>query len=141
VIEHLKTALKKDRLKTSSVEMTSLGLVELTRKKTSLPVDDLMLEPCTECMGGHVVSAKQTAFMLRDDLIDYTLKNKSANVFVARINPVIFAEICENNFMSRELDGVWKNKKIYFVADENLKRSEFDFSCDCEIPPLSKMLE
>ncbi|MCQ2602572.1 MAG: Rne/Rng family ribonuclease, partial [Clostridia bacterium] len=43
VIEHLKTALKKDRLKTSSVEMTSLGLVELTRKKTSLPVDDLML--------------------------------------------------------------------------------------------------
>ena len=43
VVERLREDLKRDRLKTSAVSMTGLGLVELTRKRTRLSADTLML--------------------------------------------------------------------------------------------------
>lgn len=127
IIERLKKALKRDRLKTSAVEMTTLGLVELTRKKTRLPVDEFMLSPCKECMGGHIVSDEQTVFILRDELIEYTLLN-DCSTYIARVNPDIFDAVFATKLMKHELEGIWHGKRVYFIPDAGLKRDCFDFS-------------
>lgn len=138
IVERLKLALKKDRLKTSAVEMTALGLVELTRKKTRLPVDNFMLEPCRECMGGHVVSAEQTVFILRDELIEYSLKNAYETLMV-RVNPEIFTALFNTKLMKRETEGIWHGKRVYFIPDAALPRGSFDFSgCDDKVVTLPK---
>ena len=74
VVNKLKECLKKDSKRTSAVEMTSLGLVQLTRKKTSLPIQEFMLDECEDCMDGHVVSGVQALLMMRADLVDFVVK-------------------------------------------------------------------
>lgn len=126
IVERLKTALKSDRLKTSAVEMTALGLVELTRKKSRLPVDEFMLSPCKECMGGHVVSNEQSVFVMRDELIEYTLKN-DFSTYIANVSPEISDTIFEKNLMRREAAKIWFGKRVYFVPNADLKNSEHTF--------------
>lgn len=125
VLEALQTALKKDRLKTSAISMTGLGLVELTRKKTRVPIDDFMLQPCDNCAGGFVVSDLQLAFMLRDDLIDYAT-DKDGDIYIGA-HPDIVNEIFESNILQNRIER-WTNKHIYFYSDESLSRQKWNIS-------------
>ena len=50
VLEVLGAELEKDRVKTSLVGLTALGLVELTRKKTRSMIETVMLQPCPYCV-------------------------------------------------------------------------------------------
>lgn len=124
VLETLKAALKHDRMKTSTVGMTSLGLVELTRKKTRLPVDDFMLQPCKNCAGGFVMSDSQLIFMLRDELVDFMIASKSEEAYVG-LHPDIYRTAIESNIMQRQISTVWRKKHIYIYADENIRREKF----------------
>ncbi len=124
VIEELKEALKSDRLKTTTVGMTALGLVELTRKKTRLPIDDFMLQPCAECPGGFVISDAQLTFMLRDELVDFMISRKCEEAYVG-LNPAIFDMVFESNIMMRQITQAWLGKHIYLYADENIRREKF----------------
>ena len=57
MLSMLKQELKKDRTKTNIAGMTSLGLIELTRKKTRQPLDKSILVECPGCGGtGRVFS-------------------------------------------------------------------------------------
>ena len=126
VVNTLKECLKKDNKRTSAVEMTSLGLVQLTRKKTSLPVEEFMLDRCDDCMDGHVVSGVQALLMMRADLIDFALKNRG-DAIIARVNPAIIEALKEADVFSVDKERVLKDRKIYLMADENLKRNKYFF--------------
>lgn len=124
VIERLKECLKKDRMKTSAVCMTGLGLVELTRKKTRLPIDNMMMQPCANCAGGFVISDVHLTFMLRDELIDFIIASKCDSVYVG-LNPSIYASAIESKILHRQLSTVWKNKHIYIYASDGIRREKF----------------
>lgn len=127
VVEALRAELKKDKLKTSVVSMTNLGLVELTRKRTRLPADSFLLEPCKGCMGGYVVSSAHIALRLRDEMIEFSLKNEFGSMLV-RLNPEICEKVFSSHVMSREAAGLWKGKRIYLIPDENVGRETFEIS-------------
>lgn len=127
VLETLKNALKRDRMKTSSVEMTSLGLVELTRKKKQLPVVDFMLQPCPECMCGFVISDTQLVFMLRDELVDYIIASRCDEVYVG-LHKDIYDMTIESNILQRQISTSWKDKKIVIYHDGDIKREKFVIS-------------
>lgn len=129
VLETLKEALKRDRMKTSTIGFTSLGLVELTRKKTRAPLDEFMLQPCKECAGGFVISDSQLAFMLRDDLVDFIIENKCDVVYVGTHSDV-FDMVFESGIMNRQLENAWANKQIYFYADDSIAREKWQISKD-----------
>lgn len=127
VLETLKDALKTDRLRTSSVGMTPLGLVELTRKKKRVPIDDFMLQPCSSGCGGYVVSDVQLAFALRDELIEFVIQNKCDSVYVGAHADIINT-IFDSNILKRRLENGWGNKNICFYIDENLARNAWKIS-------------
>ena len=126
VIEALRNALKKDRLKTSTVGMTPLGLVELTRKKSRLPLDEFMLEPCDKCVGGSRISDLQLAFMLRDALEEYVAENGADAVYVVA-HPDLVDVVFESDILAPRMQKDWKNKQIYFYTDKNLMREQWLF--------------
>lgn len=128
VLEVLREELKKDKLKTSVVSMTELGLVELTRKRTRLPADSFMLEPCKECSGGYVASAVHLALKLRDEMVEFSLANDGFRAITARVNPDICDKIFEVNLMSREASGVWHGKRVYILPDPSKARDEWEIS-------------
>ena len=51
VIDALKAALAADRVKTVVHGMTSLGLIEMTRKRSRVPLRDEWTRPCRACRG------------------------------------------------------------------------------------------
>ena len=127
VVEALKKALKNDRLKTASVSMTALGLVQLTRKKTRLPIDDFMLQPCKGCDGGFVVSDAQLSFMLRDELVDFMIAHKCDKVYVG-VYPALYENVLQSGILQGHVATSWANKKVYLYADENIRRERFEIS-------------
>lgn len=127
VVDKLREELKKDRLKTSAVAMTGLGLVELTRKRTRLSADTFMLEPCESCQGGFVVSATHLALKLRDELTEYSLVNDFGS-FIARVNPSVVERVFAYRVMARESAELWKGKRVYLIPDASLARDEFVIS-------------
>ena len=121
VVERLREDLKRDRLKTSAVSMTGLGLVELTRKRTRLSADTLMLDPCESCEGGFVTSAVHIALKLREELVEFSLANEGRAI-IARVHPCVVERVFRYGIMTREAQELWKGRRVYLVPDATLPR-------------------
>lgn len=60
VLRALEKVLVKDRAKTYVTEVSSLGLVELTRKRTRESLEHVLCEPCPVCTGRGMLKTPQT---------------------------------------------------------------------------------
>jgi ribonuclease G len=60
VFEALEAELRKDRAKTNLLEISSLGLVEMTRKRIRESLGRTLCEPCPYCEGKATVKARTT---------------------------------------------------------------------------------
>lgn len=60
VMRALDKALAKDRIKTFVTEMSALGLVEVTRKRTRESLGRVLCEPCPICKGHGTLKTPQT---------------------------------------------------------------------------------
>jgi len=60
VIDALSSAIAKDRVKVNITDMSPLGLVEITRKRTRESLEHLMCEPCPACGGRGMIKTVQT---------------------------------------------------------------------------------
>jgi ribonuclease G len=69
VFEALEGELKKDRAKTNLLQISSLGLVEMTRKRTRENLGRTLSEPCPYCDGkGYLRSKSTVAYEVFRDL-------------------------------------------------------------------------
>ncbi len=50
LMDHLRSALMRDRNRTSVLDITQLGLVEMTRKKVRRPLSRQLMHDCTACL-------------------------------------------------------------------------------------------
>lgn len=65
VIKALETALKRDRARTKISNISPLGLVEMTRKRTGETLTSFITDECPYCKGrGHLASAESVSFQL-----------------------------------------------------------------------------
>ena len=60
VLRALERALARDRSKVHLTEMSPLGLVEMTRKRTRESIEHVLCQPCPVCQGRGVVKTPQT---------------------------------------------------------------------------------
>ena len=61
--------VKHDRTKTNIVDITSLGLVEITRKKTRQNIDSIVYSECPICHGrGRIESPETVAIRISRDI-------------------------------------------------------------------------
>ena len=60
VMRALDKALSRDRIKTFVTEMSSLGLVEITRKRVRESLERTLCEPCPVCQGRGILRTPQT---------------------------------------------------------------------------------
>ncbi|MDX1334690.1 MAG: ribonuclease G [Gammaproteobacteria bacterium] len=63
VLSALEKALEKDHAKSHICEVSALGLVEMTRKRTRESLEHILCEPCPMCEGrGHIKSAETICY-------------------------------------------------------------------------------
>lgn len=60
VLRILEKSLEKDRAKTTVLGTSDLGLVEMTRKRTSESLEHMLCEPCSICNGSGTIKSAET---------------------------------------------------------------------------------
>ncbi|HLJ54106.1 MAG TPA: Rne/Rng family ribonuclease [Chthonomonadaceae bacterium] len=69
VVKALELALKKDRSRTKISNISPLGLVEMTRKRTGETLTGFMTDDCPYCKGrGHLASSESVSLAVERDL-------------------------------------------------------------------------
>jgi ribonuclease G len=126
VYDALLKALAKDRAKTNISEISRLGLIEMTRKRTRESLERTLCEPCPMCNGrGMVRTAETVAYEIFREI---TRMDKSFNADRYR---VIAAESVVNRIMDEESESVasleaFLKKTISFQAESSYPPEQFD---------------
>jgi len=83
VLDALDEAVKRDRAKLHVIDLTALGLVEITRKRVYQDLEEIMRIPCPYCEGrGRVLSPETMAMRVRREIRKLAKTVKSAAVLV-----------------------------------------------------------
>ncbi|ADQ06369.1 ribonuclease, Rne/Rng family [Caldicellulosiruptor hydrothermalis 108] len=125
VLDALKEALKRDKTKTVVVDITPLGLVEMTRKKVRQRLSCVMQSSCPYCEGtGKILSPESIAFKVLKE-IEWYCKNKVEDKFFVEMNTKV-CEILRKGEVDRikDLEQKYK-KKIYVKASSNIHINKF----------------
>lgn len=112
IIKILKSETLKDRNKVEIYGFTHLGLLEMTRKRTSKSIDERMTVICPVCHGtGHVVSPKIVLEKLLRESIN---KPKNAKELIIKLHPS-FKEILDKERIKKAMKV---NVHIHFTHVE-----------------------
>lgn len=126
VLNALEKELRKDRVKTSISEISNLGLVEMTRKRTRESLERTLCEPCPVCSGrGTVKTAETVAYEIFREI------TRMARTFDADQYRVIAAESVVSRIMDEESSSVaeleaFLDKSIRFQAESTYAAEQFD---------------
>ena len=89
VLNALETALKRDKARTKISAISGLGLVEMTRKRTSETVADFLGEPCAYCGGrGSIPSCETVSMAIEREIMSLALRQqRGQDAVLVRCNP------------------------------------------------------
>ncbi|MCB8969739.1 MAG: Rne/Rng family ribonuclease [Thermoleophilales bacterium] len=105
VLKTLRKALDEDRTKTYVVEVSPLGLVEMTRQNVTDGVREILTERCPTCDGEGVVrSAETVAIDVLRRLRDVADSEKDADAHLIRVNPKVARELMRHDSGLLELE-------------------------------------
>lgn len=83
VLDALDEAVRRDRSKLHIIDLTSLGLVEITRKRVYQDLEEIMRTPCPYCEGrGRVLSPDTMAMRVRREVRRLAREAKAAAVLI-----------------------------------------------------------
>lgn len=88
VLKKMRDALDEDRTKTHVVEISPLGLVEMTRQNVTDGVREIMTKRCPTCDGEGVVLDEETvAINVEHQLRDYIREHPGSEAYLVQANP------------------------------------------------------
>jgi ribonuclease G len=88
VLSTLRNALDRDRTKTYVVEISPLGLVEMTRQNVTDGVREILTKLCPTCEGEGVVLSEETvALQVERKLRDLAAERTDAEAFLIQAHP------------------------------------------------------
>ncbi|MFZ4507409.1 MAG: Rne/Rng family ribonuclease [Fimbriimonas sp.] len=125
VLDHFTKGLEKDRARTRVGRISSLGLVELTRKRTGESVTQEITEICPMCQGVGRISSKETVSLLVER--DMWRRSKEpGNAFLVECHPsVVEALIGLDGENVEELEHAMR-RGIYIRANFDMEYEEYE---------------
>jgi ribonuclease G len=126
VLSTMEEALKRDRSRTNILQITDLGLVEMTRQRTKPSLSNRLCQPCPYCLGDGIVTSSDTtsiAILRQIKEIHRKLGEKSLKVMAS--GPVAFRLLEDDNDKVRDLA---KKLDIKIEIEEDLDLHIEDFT-------------
>ncbi|MGI8460893.1 MAG: Rne/Rng family ribonuclease [Solirubrobacterales bacterium] len=94
VLKTLRKALDGDKTKSYVMEVSPLGLVEMTRQNVTDGVREILTVQCPTCAGeGVVLSAETVAFDVLRGLNEVIEERPDPDAYLIRVNPMVAAEL------------------------------------------------
>jgi ribonuclease G len=127
VYKTLEEELNKDKTKTTTLKMSELGLVEMTRKRARENLYQVLCEPCPYCEGkGYLKSRGTTCYEIFRELRNSgeSLRDKRINLFVnPEVADLLFDEEHEGvSELEREL-----GMQIEITVNNSFHQEQFEF--------------
>ena len=128
VLKTLRTALDQDRTKTYVVEVSPLGLVEMTRQNVTDGVREILTKRCPVCDGEGVVSSEETVSITvvrnLSEMVEDDEEAEKAEAFLVRVNPLVAAELMKPDSGLSELEEE-TGKRFHFEGGDALPLDTF----------------
>ncbi len=125
VLKTMRKALDADKSKSYVVEVSPLGLVEMTRQNVTDGVREILTVPCPTCEGeGVVLSAETVALEGLRKLRDIAA-GEQAEAFLIRVNPKVAAELTDADSGLIELEAE-TGKRFHFEGGDALAIDTFE---------------
>jgi ribonuclease G len=126
VLYELKRSLQRDHARTSLSDFSSLGLVEMTRKRIRESLAHITCEPCASCQGkGEIKTAQTICYeILREIVREHRQFNPREFRIVAAPDVIdLFLEE-ENQFLAQLGDFI--SKPIKLQAEGSFRQEQYD---------------
>jgi ribonuclease G len=122
----LEKALERDHAKTNICDISSLGLVEMTRKRTTESLGHVLCEPCPVCSGRGVLKSAETVCLEVFREIMRSSRQFEANRLLVVASTVVVDKILDDQSTTiaelEELIG----KSIRFQREDQYTQEQFD---------------
>ena len=125
VLKTLRKALDADKSKSYVVEVSPLGLVEMTRQNVTDGVREILTEPCPTCDGEGVVLSAETVALEGLRKLREIAAEKSDEAFLIRVNPKVAAELTDADSGLTELEEE-TGKRFHFEGGDALPIETFE---------------
>lgn len=129
LLQVLGECLARDRVRTSLLGMTGLGLVEITRKKTRNQISTVLQQQCPYCEGeGLICSNEYISYKIRADLLKHFTDERVTGA-VLSVNPVLSDFFMRQRYFSEDVETRWADRRIYVVnqPQRHLERYEIKY--------------
>ena len=126
VLQAFERHLEKDHAKTNITEVSVLGLVEMTRKRTRESLEHILCEPCSTCGGrGVLKTAESMCLEIFREIIREVRQYKVKKILVLASNEVVEMLLDEEADMLAELE-VFLSVRIKFRAEAEYNQEQYD---------------
>jgi ribonuclease G len=126
VFRALKRALGDDKSRTNVLEISELGLVEMTRKRVRQSLHSLLMQSCPTCKGTGVVksAAALTAEIYRK--IQVAIRDISGQEVLIRVHPDLAAYLQEEEAEGLEILQRRIQRKVTVQGAQGLHKDEYE---------------
>jgi len=126
VLRALEKALARDNTKTQISEVSALGLVEMTRKRTRESLEHVLCEPCPCCHGRSALKTRETTcYEIFREILREARQFDVASLLVLASQDVIDLLMDEESANLAELEQ-FINKPIRLQAEHLYTQEQFD---------------
>ncbi len=126
VLRALEKSLEKDHAKTTVSEVTSLGLVQITRKRTRESLERVLCEPCATCEGrGSVRSAETVCYEIFREILREARQFEAQKLLVVAAQNVVDLLLDEESTAIVELEK-FIGVPIRFQVETTYTQEQYD---------------
>ncbi len=126
VLKALNKSLEDDSTKTYVMEISPLGLVEMTRENVSEGVREIMTRPCTVCDGAGVVLTDETIAIQTEHRLRELVKESDSDAFLIKANPRVFSLVIGDDGESLDQLERETGRRFFFEGFDSLPREMFE---------------
>ncbi len=126
VIRTLEKSLARDNARTTVYAMSPLGLVEMTRKRTTESLARQLTEPCPACAGRGVVKTAETVCYEIFREITRAVRQFEARNLLVLASPQVVNRITEEESATVAELEEFLRKTIRFQAEEQYGQEQYD---------------
>ena len=126
VLRTLEKGLARDHAKTTVYPMSALGLVEMTRKRTTESLERQLCEPCPACGGRGAVKTAETVTYEIFREITRAVRQFDAEKLLVMASPKVVNRILEEESAAVAELEEFIGKSIRLQAEEHYSQEQFD---------------
>jgi ribonuclease G len=128
VLNALRRALEEDRTRTYVVEISPLGLVEMTRQNVTEGVREIMTKPCPSCDGEGVVLSEETIAIDVERRLRDLAKESKSEAFLVQVHPKVAAILIGGGGKPLQALEQETGKHFHFEGSESIPLDTFSIS-------------